>query len=58
MDDAVFLMEPNSGVVQTIEEWRGDYAHMSSEMWGGEAFEDAVLVPVVWDDDIEYWVEA
>lgn len=44
--DAVFLMEPVSGIVQTEEEWRADYARMPAELWGGENFEDAELYPV------------
>lgn len=55
--DAVFFMEPQSGVVQTEVEWRSDYARMPPEMWGGERFEDAGLVPVIWSDAENRWVK-
>lgn len=55
--NTVFLMEPFSGVVQTVEEWRADYAILSSDVWGGNNFEDANLVPVVWDEVTDYWQE-
>lgn len=48
--NTVFLMEPVSGVVQTEEEWRADFARMDSDMWGGESFEDAALYPATFVD--------
>lgn len=50
MDNAVFLMEPVSGIVQTEEEWRSEFAHMPPEAWGGERFEDAMLYPATFVD--------
>ena len=45
-----FLMNPYSGTVQTLEEWREDFAACTPEEWGGKAFEDAKLVEVVKND--------
>ena len=45
-DETEHLMEPNSGRVQTREEWEDDYSNTDPELWGGPDFEDADLIPV------------
>jgi hypothetical protein len=52
-----FLMEPNSGQVQTMDDWYDDYENMSSDPWGGNEFEDAMLFPVYWSSEEEDWIE-
>lgn len=42
----VYLKDPVSGVVQTYEEWRSTFSLLPAELWGGDRFEDADLVPV------------
>lgn len=44
---STYLMNPMTGSVATLEEWQGDFVHMSSEEWGGETFEAAGLIEVV-----------
>lgn len=41
------LMNPTTGSVAPESEWRADFESMTPEEWGGENFEDAVLVEVV-----------
>jgi hypothetical protein len=41
------LMNPETGTVQTEEDWRADFATAEQELWGGPNFEDARLVEVV-----------
>lgn len=42
-----YYMNPRTGTVQTIDEWREDFEHSDPDEWGGEDFEDAELVEVV-----------
>ena len=55
-DNVKYLMEPNSGTVQTINEWYSTFLTTDSELWGGDEFKDANLVEVVWDEEKGYWV--
>ena len=50
------LMNPSGGSVDTEENWRADFARMSPEEWGGDAFEDADLIEVEPDGD-GWWKE-
>ena len=52
-----YLMDIYTGSVATEEEWREDFASMTSEEWGCESFEGAELVEVVPDSE-GGWVEA
>lgn len=56
------LMNPFTGSVAPESEWREDFAAIAPEdrpeVWGGENFEDAVLIPVVWDKENQNWREA
>lgn len=56
------LMNPATGSVASLEEWRADFASMSpeerEELWGGLNFEDAELVEVFWDEESHNWIEA
>ena len=51
------IMNPATGIVATIEEWKADFESMTSKEWGGETFEDAGLVEVVQDENGD-WIEA
>lgn len=52
------LMNPATGNVAPLEEWKSDFTSMSAEEWGGDRFEDADLVEVIWDEDSQTWIEA
>lgn len=56
------LMNAATGSVATIEEWKADFAEIATEdrpeIWGGQNFEDADLVEVVWDEGSQTWIEA
>lgn len=56
------MMNPATGSVASLEEWRADFASMSPEeievVWGGLDFEDADLIEVVLDEDSKTWIEA
>jgi len=41
-----FFMNPHTGSIDTEENWRSDFASMTSEEWGGETFDDAGLIEV------------
>lgn len=45
------LMNPATGMCAPESEWREDYKTMSCEEWGGDTFESAGLVPVVYGED-------
>ena len=45
------LMNPATGSVATIEEWKADFESMTAEEWGGQNFEDAGLVEVIWKEE-------
>ena len=51
------LMNPATGSVATLEEWKADFESMTAEEWGGETFESAGLVEVVQDENGD-WIEA
>lgn len=51
------LMNPATGSVATLEEWKADFESMTAEEWGGETFESAGLVEVVQDENGD-WFEA
>ena len=51
------LMNPATGSVATLEEWKADFESMTAEEWGGQNFEDAGLVEVVQDENGD-WIEA
>ena len=55
------LMNPATGSVATLEEWKADFADIAPEdrpeIWGGQNFEDAGLVEVIWDEN-SGWIEA
>ena len=55
------LMQPDTGAVDTEDGWYTTYLHATVEEWGGEAFEDGHLVPVIhtfdgWREG-GYWTE-
>ena len=50
------LMHPVSGHVQSELDWVREWEEMDPELWGGEEFSDAGLIPVGCVDG--YWVEA
>lgn len=52
MDDTVFLMDPETGVVQTEAEWRSTYSLLPADLWGGERFEEVPLIRVTGDDGV------
>ena len=52
------LMNPATGSVATLEEWKADFESMTAEEWGGQNFEDAGLVEVIWDEESNDWREA
>lgn len=56
------LMNPATGSVAPESEWREDFASMTAEereeLWGGQNFEDAGLVEVIWDEEANDWREA
>ena len=51
------LMNPATGSVASLEEWKADFDSMTAEEWGGETFESARLVEVVQDENGD-WIEA
>lgn len=51
-----YLMNPVTGSVDTEEDWWAVFRSASPEEWGGDAFDDAELVPVIYTDD-NGWVE-
>ena len=57
MKSTRYFMNPATGSVATLEEWKADFASMTSEEWGGETFESAGLVEVVQDENCD-WIEA
>ncbi len=50
------LMNPQTGTVATEEEWHEVFLKSSFEEWGGENFEDADLIPVIFNS-VGAWVE-
>ena len=57
MEATRYFMNPATGSVATLEEWKADFESMTAEEWGGQNFEDAGLVEVVQDEN-GYWIEA
>ena len=51
-----YLMNPVTGSIDTEEDWRAVFRSVSPEEWGGDDFDDAKLVPVIYTDD-SGWVE-
>ena len=43
----MYLMNPATGSVASLEEWQEDFEHLSADEWGGDSFEDANLIEVV-----------
>ena len=41
------LMNPATGSVATLEEWKAGFESMTAEEWGGQNFEDGGLIEVV-----------
>ena len=57
-----YIMQTDTGAVDTEDNWREIFHHVTSEVWGGEDFEDGHLVPVIRDHDGrwregDYWTE-
>lgn len=54
-----YLMHTDNGAVDTEAGWRDTFLHSTAEEWGGEAFEDGHLVPVIHTQDGwregDYW---
>ena len=57
METTRYFMNPDTGSVATLEEWKADFESMTAEEWGGQTFEDAGLVEVVQDENGD-WIEA
>lgn len=57
---AIF-MNPMTGSVAPLEEWKQDFADMSplerETLWGGPDFEDAGLIQVEWNCETEQYEE-
>lgn len=57
-----YFMNPVTGSVASLEEWKADFADINPEdrpeLWGGQNFEDAGLVEVIWDEEANDWREA
>ena len=45
--DITYIAAPVSGIVETEEFWREEFARMTPEEWGGENFEDGETIYVV-----------
>ena len=58
----MMYMNPFTGSVGSLEEWREDFSAMTTQervaLWGGPNFEDALLLPVEWDENSHEWKEA
>lgn len=56
------LMNPTTGSVASLEEWKADFADIAPEerpeVWGGQKFEDGGLIEVIWDEEANDWREA
>lgn len=52
----IYLMNPYTGSIASKEEWIHDFETMTAEEWGGENFEDALLIEVIQDNDGN-WIE-
>jgi len=52
----IYLMNINTGSVDTEENWRADFDSMSQEEWGSRCFADGMLVHVEKSDTGD-WVE-
>ena len=55
------LMQPDTGVVDSEAGWYDTYLHTPAEEWGGDRFEDGLLVHVIhtrdgWREG-DYWLE-
>ena len=50
------LIHPVSGHVQSELDWVREWEEMDPELWGGEEFSDAGLIPVGLVDGV--WVQA
>ena len=57
MEATRYFMNPATGSVATLEEWKDDFDSMTAEEWGGETFESARLVEVVQDENGD-WIES
>ena len=49
--EQIQLMNPKTGTVQTKKEWQDDFENTTPELWGGENFDDANLIHVIFADD-------
>ena len=51
MEATRYFMNPATGSVATLEEWKADFADIAPEerpeVWGGQKFEDGGLIEVV-----------
>ena len=51
MEATRYFMNPVTGSVASLEEWKADFADISPEerpeVWGGQKFEDGGLIEVV-----------
>ena len=45
--EQIQLMNPKTGTVQTKKEWQDDFENTTPELWGGENFDDANLIHVI-----------
>lgn len=57
-----YLMQTDTGAVDTEDGWYDAFLHTTPEAWGGEDFEDGHLVPVIRDygggwQEGDYWQE-
>ena len=57
-----YLMQTDTGAIDTEDGWYDTFLHTTPEAWGGEDFEDSHLVPVIRDHDGgwregDYWSE-
>lgn len=46
-----YLMQSDTGAVDTEDGWNDTFLHATAEEWGGEYFDDGRLVPVIRDHD-------
>ena len=57
-----YLMQTDTGAIDTEDNWREIFHHATPEVWGGDSFEDGHLIPVIRDHDGgwregDYWTE-
>ena len=47
MNNEHYLMDPNTGSVDTYENWEQIFKSSTCEEWGGQTFESAGLITVI-----------